>query len=412
MMKNNSLAVVILAAGSSSRMGGTGKKEFRSLGKGTVLSSSLKAFLNAAEQIHVSSMTTVICCIPGLEEQTRDILFSDPDLKEKKESLKINFIAGGKSRQESVYLALSFLNNRIPDDTIVHIHDGARPYLTPALIVRITDAAENHGAAVPGLVPVDTQKVVDKEGQIECHLKREELIAVQTPQAFEFGTILKCHDLAKDSGNVFTDDSEIWDAYPELTGSRKVRVVSGEAENIKITFPKDIPDAQDILQNKGEHMIRIGFGTDLHVLKEGRKFVVGGVEIPFEKGEDGHSDGDVLLHAISDALLGASGLGDIGSYFPPEDPKWKDADSKVLLKKIWNDVKANGWSLVNLDSVLELEKPKFLPYRMQVIKSIAQILEVKEEQVFVKAKTNEKQDAVGAGLAVKAYCTCLLEKKL
>lgn len=411
-MRNNSLAIVILAAGSSSRMGGTGKKEFHALGKGTVLSSSFKAFLNAADLMHVSEMLTVICCVPGLEEETKKILFSDPELSSNKDSIHVDFIAGGKSRQESVYLALSFLKDKIQDNTIVHIHDGARPYLTSDLIVRITESAEEYGAAVPGLVPVDTQKVIDENSQIECHLKREKLIAVQTPQAFEFGTILKCHDLAKDSGNVFTDDSEIWDAYPEITCSRKVHVVQGEAENIKITFPKDIPESQGLVKNKGENMIRIGFGTDLHVLKEGRKFIVGGVEIPFEKGEEGHSDGDVLLHAISDALLGASGLGDIGSYFPPEDQKWRDADSKILLKKIWNDVRNNGWSLVNLDSVLELEKPKFLPYRAQVIKSIAEILEVKEEQVFVKAKTNEKQDAVGAGLAVKAYCTCLLEKTI
>ena len=395
---------MILAAGSSSRMRGTGKKEFHPLGKGSVLSSSLKAFLNASRLMQVSSMQTVICCAPGLVQKTRDVLFSDPELSSQKESIEISFIEGGESRQESVYLALTHLKDKIPLDSIVHIHDGARPYLSPELIVKITETAEAHGAAVPGLVPVDTQKVVDENGQIECHLKREKLIAVQTPQAFEFDRILKCHELAKDSGNVFTDDSQIWDAYPDMTGSRKVRVVQGEEENIKITYPKDL------LRKNGENMIHIGFGTDLHVLKEGRKFVVGGVEIPFEKGEEGHSDGDVLLHAISDALLGASALGDIGSYFPPEDSQWKDADSRVLLKKIWDDVKAKGWSLVNLDAVLEMEKPKFLPYRAQVIKSIAQILEVEEDRVFVKAKTNEKQDAVGAGLAVKAYCTCLLEK--
>ena len=406
MMKNNSLAVVILAAGSSSRMGGAGKKEFHALGKGSVLSSSLKAFLIAADQMQMPLLQTVISCAPGLEEKTRDLLFFDSELSDKKQSLKIDFITGGKSRQESVYLALNYLKDKIPSDSIVHIHDGARPFLTPDLIVRVTDAAKKYGASVPGLVPVDTQKVVDEEGKIECHLKREKLVAVQTPQAFEFDKILKCHNIAIKSPDVFTDDSQIWDAYPELTGSRKVHVVQGEVENIKITFPKDLQD------KKGEKMIRIGLGTDLHVLKEGRKFVVGGVEIPFEKGEDGHSDGDVLLHSICDAVLGASGLGDIGSYFPPEDPKWKDADSKMLLKKIWSDVKGHGWSLVNLDAVLEMEKPKFLPYRNQVIKSIAEILEVEEERVFVKAKTNEKQDAVGAGLAVKAYCTCLLEKNI
>ena len=118
----------------------------------------------------------------------------------------------------------------------------------------------------------------------------------------------------------------------------------------------------------------------------------------------------MLLHAISDSLLGASGLGDIGSYFPPEDPQWKDADSAVLLKKIWSDIRDAGWSLVNLDCVLEFEKPKFLPWRDKVIDSIADVLEAERSRIFVKAKTNEKMDAVGHGEAIKAYCTCLLEK--
>ena len=155
-------------------------------------------------------------------------------------------------------------------------------------------------------------------------------------------------------------------------------------------------------------MFRIGHGYDVHRLKFGRKLILGGVEIEYEKGLLGHSDADVLLHAIADALLGASGLGDIGTYFPPEEAKWKDADSAFLLKTIWSDVKKKGWSLGNLDFVLEFEKPKFIPYRQSVIENIAKILEVKPEQIFVKAKTNEKLDAVGRGEAIKAYCTCLL----
>ena len=143
---------------------------------------------------------------------------------------------------------------------------------------------------------------------------------------------------------------------------------------------------------------------------EGRRFLLGGVEIPSEKGELGHSDADVLLHAISDALLGASGLGDIGSYFPPEDAKWKDADSAILLRKVWEDVQEEGWSLVNLDCVLEFERPKFLPWRQKVIDSVATILGVSNKQVFVKAKTNEGLDAVGTSLAIKAYCVCLLSR--
>ncbi len=156
-------------------------------------------------------------------------------------------------------------------------------------------------------------------------------------------------------------------------------------------------------------MIRIGLGYDLHRLVQDRRLILGGVLFDFEKGEDGHSDGDVLLHAITDALLGAAGLGDIGSYFPPEDAKWKNADSAELLRTVWKDVKAEGWSLVNLDCVIKLEQPKFLPKRRDVIQSIAAILGVDENQIFVKAKTGEKLPPVGTSEAVEAYAVCLLE---
>ena len=157
-------------------------------------------------------------------------------------------------------------------------------------------------------------------------------------------------------------------------------------------------------------MIRVGLGYDLHRLVEGRKLIIGGVEFPFEKGEDGHSDGDALLHAITDAVLGASGLGDIGSFFPPEEAKWKDADSGVLLKTVIEKVYDAGWKIENLDCVVKLEKPKFLPRRQEVINSIANILGVKPEQVFVKAKTGEKLPPVGTSEAIEAECVCLLSK--
>ena len=158
-------------------------------------------------------------------------------------------------------------------------------------------------------------------------------------------------------------------------------------------------------------MIRIGSGYDIHRLSEGRKLLLGGIEIPFSKGEEAHSDGDVLLHAIIDALLGASALGDIGSFFPPEDEQWKDASSVSLLKIVWNKILEDGWHLENLDCIVKLEKPKFLPYRAKVIKSIAECLGVNENQVFVKAKTAEKLDSVGASLAVEAWCSCLLSQQ-
>ena len=157
-------------------------------------------------------------------------------------------------------------------------------------------------------------------------------------------------------------------------------------------------------------MTRIGLGYDIHRLVEGRRLLLGGIELPFEKGEDGHSDGDVLFHAIMDAVLGAAGLGDIGSFFPPEDAKWKDADSAALLQTVMEKVYSAGWKIENLDCVVKLEKPKFNPYRQQVINSIAGILKLDPSQVFVKAKTGEKLPPVGTSEAVEATVVCLLSR--
>lgn len=157
-------------------------------------------------------------------------------------------------------------------------------------------------------------------------------------------------------------------------------------------------------------MIRTGLGYDLHRLIEGRKLLLGGIELPFDRGEDGHSDGDVLFHAITDAILGASGLGDIGSFFPPEEAKWKDADSALLLRTVMEKVYSQGWKIENLDCVVKLEKPKFIPFRQQVIENIAKVLEVEPSQVFVKAKTGEKLPPVGTSEAVEAFVTCLLSR--
>jgi len=157
-------------------------------------------------------------------------------------------------------------------------------------------------------------------------------------------------------------------------------------------------------------MLRIGLGYDIHRLKEGRKFLLAGVEIPFPKGEDGHSDGDVLAHAVSDALLGASALGDIGELFPPNDPAYKDANSMELLQIAFARVKDAGWKLSNLDCVVICENPKVLPYREVIRRALADVLEVSQECVFLKGKTAEGLGQTGAGNAVEVYATCLLEK--
>ena len=158
-------------------------------------------------------------------------------------------------------------------------------------------------------------------------------------------------------------------------------------------------------------MIKIGLGYDLHALEKGRPLILGGVVIPFDKGEKGHSDGDVLLHAITDALLGAAGLSDIGELFPPSQEQWKGADSSLLLQKAWKLVTDNGWTLDNIDCVIAIEKPKILPFRKEIISRIAEILQCRDDQIFVKAKTGEKLGEIGREEAVCVWAVCLLSKE-
>ncbi len=393
--KSSGVNVIICAAGSSTRMGGSTKKEYLPLGNGTVLSEAVNKFLNSVK-IEVLAIT-----VPenGLEESEK-ALFSDKSIKSKLSETRLIFVEGGSTRQKSVFNALKKISGLQPDSDLVLIHDGARPFVTEKIIKDTLDAAEKWGASVPGITPVDTQKTLNENGFIKEHLFRPQMTAVQTPQGFRLKELLKAHELAEKDKKEYTDDTEIWGKY-----SGTVKVVQGDSCNKKITYAGDYN-----FGNQTMNSIKIGLGYDLHRLVEGRKLIIGGVEFPFEKGEDGHSDGDALLHAITDALLGASALGDIGSFFPPEDKKWKDADSIELLKTIWQKVQKNGWQLVNLDCVVKLEKPKFLPQRQKVIQNIANALNVDPEKVFVKAKTGEKLDSVGSGNAIEAWATCLLSK--
>lgn len=387
-----------MAGGSSTRMGQLGKKEFLPLDGGTVLSCAAAAFLKT------NLFSTVAVAYPASElAATKKAFFT---LSENSDfSEKVIFLQGGETRQESVLRALRSIKknckqNEMPQTVL--IHDGARPFVSSALVRKTLKAAQKFGAAVPALEPVETQKEIDSKKKIVRHLQRKNLAAVQTPQGFNFEKILQFHERAKKDSLECTDDTEIWDNYAE----QKTHVIPGEIRNIKITYPKDVA------KNSRENENRIGLGYDVHRLAEDRPLVLGGVKIPFEKGELGHSDGDALLHAITDAVLGASALGDIGSYFPDTDEKWRGADSKKLLSMAWNDVKKSGWQLQNLDCVIKMQKPKFIPHREKVRNSIAKILGVPQEKIFVKAKTAEGLGDVGRGEAIECQAICLLKRTI
>ena len=388
-------AVIITAAGSSTRMGAPLKKEYLPLKNGTVLSECARAFLNA-----IAPSCIVITTPRNGEERAHRALFADNEMKSMLSAAHtaLHFVEGGKTRQESILNALLFLEKSNANPEIVLIHDGARPFVSEKIIQDTAHATLEFGAAAPGITPVDTQKLVSSEGFITEHLKRNKMVAIQTPQGFQFAPLLEAHKRASLEKTEYTDDTEIWGNY-----SGKVNIVLGDATNKKITYSEDYNVQNNVV-------FKTGLGYDIHPLVEGRRLVIGGVVFPFEKGEAGHSDGDALLHAITDALLGASGLGDIGSFFPPEENEWKDADSAYLLKTAWEKIKSHGWNLNNIDCVIKLEKPKFLPRRNEVIESIAHILEVEQDKIFVKAKTGEHLDSVGRGEAIEAWCSAILIK--
>ena len=435
------VAVVITAAGSSTRMGGQ-KKEYRSLGSpsATVLSVATEAFVSAlAPQVFSDGrgkiqqtkedsplpfhLTHVVITIPphsgtAGEQAAKKALFSSPNLKSLWENPfqksistpQLVFVEGGESRQASVYKALQALTNPTEqvdsqgEPEIVLIHDGARPFVTEEIILQVVAATQEQGAAACGIPPVDTQKEVNSQGFIVRHLQRDSLVAIQTPQGFRLKPLLQAHQRAAADNFETTDDTAIWGKYVG-----PVKITLGSVDNKKITFPGDLP--HDTAHSKEAAMnLRTGLGYDLHRLEEGRTLILGGVVIPFHKGESGHSDGDVLLHAITDALLGAVARSDIGELFPPSDVQWKGADSRQLLQAAWSLVTEAGWKLVNLDCVVAIQEPKILPHREAIRKSIAAILQVDVDQVFIKAKTGEKLGPVGNSEAVEVWATCLLTK--
>jgi len=404
------IAAIICAAGSSRRMGGE-KKEYLNLpyipGENlfsappmTVLGTTVSAFASLP-QIRL----IVITVPPGEENKARFCLPKELQ----SETERVCFVSGGKTRRASVHNALSFLADHKPSHVL--IHDGARPWIKRELIEKIIDATIRYEAAIPALPLVETLKELDSPAVevrlIKQHLRRENLCAVQTPQGFAFPKILAAHEEAakKEERESFeyTDDAEVWGEF-----AGQVVVIPGVSENRKITYPEDIePMANGKIQANAQ---RIGIGRDLHRLVSGRKFLLGGVEIPFDKGELGHSDGDVLAHAVCDAVLGAAGLGDIGEFFPDSDPAYKDADSMELLKLAWQRVKAKGWKLANLDCTVCCENPKILPHRDKIRSSLAKALDADPSLVFVKGKTTESLGSIGSGEAVEAMAVCLIEK--
>jgi 2-C-methyl-D-erythritol 4-phosphate cytidylyltransferase/2-C-methyl-D-erythritol 2,4-cyclodiphosphate synthase len=305
---------------------------------------------------------------------------------------------GGATRQESVRAGLEALATAEPE--IVLIHDAVRPFPSRALIARAIEAAERHGAAAPGTAMSDTVKQVDADGRVLATPPRSGLRAVQTPQAFRFPLILAAHRRAAEAGlSDLTDDVAVaeWAGAPAY-------VFEGDPANVKVTTMQDLEAAEARLSaTKGE--TRVGQGFDVHAFAPGDHLWLCGVRIPHSAALTGHSDADVGLHALADALYGALAEGDIGAHFPPSDPQWKGAASKVFLAHAAERVRARGGTIVHLDATLICEAPKIGPHREAMRARVAEIAGLDIGRVGVKATTTERLGFAGRGEGIACLAT-------
>jgi len=325
-------------------------------------------------------------------------------------SVPVRCVAGGKTRQESVRRGVVALRGN-PD--VVLVHDAVRPLCDAPTMRRVIEAAWRHGGAVPGLPATETIQRVSKAGRVLRTPPREELFSIQTPQCFRAEVLRGALESAHEAGFNGTDESSVarW-------AGQAVYVVEGSPENIKITRPLDLDIAELIMRKRqggsvpaSPGSIRVGQGIDYHRLEEGRRLVLGGVEIPFEKGLLGHSDADALVHALCDALLGAAALGDIGGRFPDTDPANRDRPSLEFLRGVRSLLEGHGWSVVNVDATILAQRPKLAPFMEEMRKNIAEALGADLSAVSVKATTTEGLNAEGRGEGISAVAVASIMRK-
>ncbi len=310
-------------------------------------------------------------------------------------------VDGGETRQQSVAAGLAALP---PETTLVGIHDGARPLVDPTCVEAVIAAAEQEGGAALAVPVKDTLKRTADSGLVTDTPDRRGLWRVQTPQVFRRDLFCRAMDEAMAAGWDLTDDCQLFER-----AGHPVQLVPGLDTNLKLTTPEDIRLAEALLTNTKEACaMRIGHGYDVHKLVEGRPLILGGVTIPWEKGLLGHSDADVLTHAVMDALLGAAALGDIGGLFPDTDPAYAGADSIELLRQVMARVKQEGYALGNLDVTVLAQQPKLKPHIPAMRACLAAACGVPVEQISIKATTEEGLGFTGAGEGMAAHAVCLL----
>ena len=390
-------AAIVAAGGRGVRLGADRPKQFLDIGGRSMLELSVDA-LAASDRID-----EIVVALP--EEHLAAAKAWPASSK------PMVFVAGGARRQDSV--ANAFAKSSRQADVIV-IHDAARPFVTPDVIARTIDAAQAHGAAIAAIPVRDTVKQTTDAGRdgsrpIRATIPRETIFLAQTPQAFRRDVLARAIEEGKSIDA--TDEAMLVERL-----GLPVHVVEGDPRNIKITTAEDLATAKAVAvrtsrsesEGVSPRWMRIGNGYDLHKLVAGRPLILAGVKIPFELGLLGHSDADIVCHAVTDAILGAAGIGDIGRLFPDTDPKWQDADSIALLHGAVAQLHDAGYRVSNVDVTVIAQKPKLLPYLDQMRANLAAALGIEPGAVSVKGKTNEGVDSMGLGESMAAHAVALI----
>jgi 2-C-methyl-D-erythritol 4-phosphate cytidylyltransferase / 2-C-methyl-D-erythritol 2,4-cyclodiphosphate synthase len=377
------VSAIIAAGGRGSRFGGTQPKQLSMLAGVPILKRTVDAFLQGY------AFDEVVVALPS------ELAVNPPSYLD-----SVIVVEGGERRQDSVANAFRAV---APSSQIIVIHDAARPLVSSALIERTIDGASKHGAAIAALQARDTVKRTDGSHIIRGTIPREEVFLAQTPQAFRVGVLRDALALASTASDA-TDEAML----AEQAG-HSVYLVEGDLRNLKITTPEDLEIAERLAATNGRvASIRIGNGYDLHRLVAGRRLILGGVGIPFDKGLDGHSDADAVCHAVTDAILGAASAGDIGRHFPDTDALFKGASSIELLKRAVAMVRAAGYGVSNVDVVVIAQQPKLSPHIDAMRASLAGAMGIEPQQVSVKGKTNEGVDSIGAGESIAVHAVALI----
>jgi len=380
-------AALIVAAGRGTRAGGQIPKQYRSIGGRPVLTRTIETLSR-----HRACTSIQVVIHPADASLYEAAAPDSPKLQPP--------VVGGESRRESVLAGLEALARSAPEAVLVH--DAARPFVTPQLIERVTAALTPGRAAFPALPIVDALWR-GQDGYVENPQDRENLWRAQTPQGFPFAPILAAHRAA--TGDV-ADDVTI-----ARSAGLPVAIVLGDGNNFKITLPGDFDRAETLLQQEeraGRMDVRTGNGYDVHAFGQGDAVVLCGVTIPHDRGLAGHSDADVGLHAITDAIFGALAEGDIGQWFPPSDPQWKGATSRIFLEKAVERIAARGYRLTHVDCTLICEQPKIGPHSKAMREAVASMCGLEVDRVSVKATTSEKLGFTGRGEGIAAQATATL----